>query len=48
MKIVLSLIASVVLVGGFLFAPADNKEQPKQVAKESQNVIMFMDPGTGI
>ncbi|MBJ8031058.1 hypothetical protein [Bacillus cereus group sp. N21] len=48
MKKVLSLITSVALAGGFLFAPADNKEQPKQVAKESSNVIMFMDPGTGI
>ncbi|WP_187770571.1 hypothetical protein [Bacillus mycoides] len=49
MKKVLSLITSVALAGGFLFAPADNKEQPKQVAKEPQNTIMYMsDPGTGI
>lgn len=49
MKKVLSLITSVALASGFLFAPADNKEQPKQVAKETQNVIMYSeDPGTGI
>ncbi|AJG73653.1 MULTISPECIES: hypothetical protein [Bacillus] len=49
MKKVLSLITSVALAGGFLFAPADNKEQPKQVAKETQNVILYAeDPGTGI
>ncbi|QUW34555.1 hypothetical protein J8Y17_28075 (plasmid) [Bacillus cereus] len=49
MKKVLSLITSVALAGGFLFAPADKKEQPKQVAKETQNVILYAeDPGTGI
>ncbi|MEW9139148.1 hypothetical protein [Bacillus wiedmannii] len=49
MKKVLSLITSVALAGGLLFAPADNKEQPKQVAKETQNVILYAeDPGTGI
>ncbi|MES5869235.1 hypothetical protein [Bacillus cereus group sp. RP32] len=49
MKKVLSLITSVALAGGFLFAPVDNKEQPKQVAKETQNVILYAeDPGTGI
>ncbi|MEK4002965.1 MULTISPECIES: hypothetical protein [Bacillus] len=49
MKKVLSLITSVALAGGFLFSPADNKEQPKQVAKETQNVILYAeDPGTGI
>lgn len=49
MKKVLSLITSVALAGGFLFAPADNKKQPKQVAKETQNVILYAeDPGTGI
>ncbi|WP_416808676.1 hypothetical protein [Bacillus thuringiensis] len=49
MKKVLSLITSVALAGGFLFAPADNKKQPKQVAEETQNTIMYMsDPGTGI
>ncbi|MDR4986170.1 hypothetical protein RGU74_21395 [Bacillus cereus] len=48
MKKILSLITSVALAGGFLFTPADNKEQPKQVAKETQNVILYSDPGTGI
>lgn len=49
MKKVLSLITSVALAGGFLFAPADNKEQPKQVAKDVQkNVMLMSDPGTGI
>lgn len=49
MKIVLSLIASVALAGGFLFVSADSKEQPKQLAKDVQNNVMVMsDPGTGI
>ncbi|MBL3848198.1 hypothetical protein V4483_25265 [Bacillus paranthracis] len=49
MKKLLSLITSVALAGSFLFVPADNKEQPKQVAKETQNVILYAeDPGTGI
>lgn len=49
MKKVLSLITSVALAGGFLFAPADSKEQPNQVVKGVQNNVMLMsDPGTGI
>ncbi|MDC2867542.1 hypothetical protein [Bacillus sp. BP-3] len=49
MKKVLSLITSVALASGFLFAHADNKEQPKQIAKDAQNNTMLMyDPGTGI
>ncbi|MBF7155729.1 hypothetical protein [Bacillus albus] len=47
---ILSLITSIALAGGFLFAPVDEpKEQPKQVAKESQNFILYAeDPGTGV
>lgn len=51
MKKILSLITSVALAGGFLFAPADNKEQPKQVAKEAKSQITLyseMGPGTGV
>ncbi|WP_170972590.1 hypothetical protein [Bacillus mycoides] len=47
MKKVLSLITSVALAGGFLFAPADNqKEQPKQVAKNAP-IIMYQNEGPG-
>ncbi|HEK9103360.1 TPA: hypothetical protein SUB30_004835 [Bacillus pseudomycoides] len=50
MKKVLTLITSIALAGGFMFAPADNKEQSKQVAKESQNIVLYseMGPGTGV
>lgn len=51
MKKILSLITSVALAGGFLLAPADKKEQTKQVAKEAQTKIILyseMGPGTGV
>ncbi|HHT7143488.1 hypothetical protein ACQVST_26185 [Bacillus cereus] len=47
MKKILSLITSVALAGGFLFAPADNKEQPKQIAKDDSKVVLYSEMGPG-
>ncbi|ANT40269.1 MULTISPECIES: hypothetical protein [Bacillus cereus group] len=47
MKKILSLITSVALAGGFLFAPADNKDQPKQIAKDDSKAVLYMEVGPG-
>ncbi|MDA1797567.1 hypothetical protein [Bacillus cereus group sp. BY8-1LC] len=50
MKKVLSLVTILALAGALYVTPTKNqKEQPKQVAKEAQTQIMLkMDPGTGM
>lgn len=50
MKKVLALVTTLALAGALYVSPAtDQKEQPKQVAKDAQTQIMLrMDPGTGI
>ncbi|EJQ55392.1 hypothetical protein IEI_00655 [Bacillus wiedmannii] len=50
MKKVLALVTTVALVGALYISPAkEQKEQPKQVAKEAKTQIMLkMDPGTGM
>ncbi|MGY3419177.1 hypothetical protein ACVWY4_005406 [Bacillus mycoides] len=46
---ILSLITSVALAGGFLFAPTDNqKEQANQEAPAQQTIMLMSDPGTGV
>ncbi|MED2753251.1 hypothetical protein P4278_27185 [Bacillus thuringiensis] len=47
MKKVLTLITSVALAGGFLFAPADSKDQPKQIAKDDPKVVLYSEMGPG-
>ncbi|HDR4908320.1 TPA: hypothetical protein QCR48_004834 [Bacillus cereus] len=50
MKKILALVTTLALAGALYVYPAkDQKEQPKQVAKDAQTQIMLrMDPGTGI
>lgn len=50
MKKALALLTTLALAGALYVSPAkDQKEQPKQVAKDAQTQIMLrMDPGTGI
>lgn len=50
MKKVIALVTTLALAGAIYVSPAkDQKEQPKQVAKDAQTQIMLrMDPGTGI
>lgn len=46
---ILSLITSIALAGGFLFAPTDNKkEQPKHEAAAQESIMLMADPGTGV
>lgn len=46
---ILSLITSVALAGGFLFAPTDNHQnQPKQEAAAKESIMLMVDPGTGV
>ncbi|CUB08574.1 MULTISPECIES: hypothetical protein [Bacillus cereus group] len=50
MKKILVIVTTLALAGALYISPAkDQKEQPKQVAKDAQTQIMLrMDPGTGI
>ncbi|HDR6243879.1 TPA: hypothetical protein QCU24_001583 [Bacillus cereus] len=50
MKKVIALVTTLALAGAIYISPAkDQKEQPKQVAKDAQTQIMLrMDPGTGM
>ncbi|MGK3616317.1 hypothetical protein AAG068_29415 (plasmid) [Bacillus paramycoides] len=50
MKKILVVVTTLALAGALFISPAkDQKEQPKQVAKDAQTQIMLrMDPGTGI
>ncbi len=50
MKKVIALVTTLALAGALYTSPVkDQKEQPKQVAKDAQTQIMLrMDPGTGI
>ncbi|HFK1428994.1 MULTISPECIES: hypothetical protein [Bacillus cereus group] len=50
MKKIIVVVTTLVLAGVLYISPAkDQKEQPKQVAKDAQTQIMLrMDPGTGI
>ncbi|UHJ50161.1 hypothetical protein [Bacillus paranthracis] len=50
MKKMIALVTTLALAGALYVSPAkDQKEQPKQVAKEAQTQIMLkMDPGTGM
>ncbi|HDR4709668.1 hypothetical protein SIL04_26145 [Bacillus cereus group sp. BfR-BA-00331] len=50
MKKVIALVTTLALAGAIYVSPAkDQKEQPKQVAKDAQTQIMLrMDPGTGM
>ncbi|WP_436866592.1 hypothetical protein [Bacillus fungorum] len=50
MKKVIALVTTLALAGAIYVSPAkDQKEQPKQVAKDAPTQIMLrMDPGTGM